>query len=359
MRRDARQGGNMKHFGNGFRFFAAATLLALGAAAAAAELAVIRHVGFDADAEGSLPSTGDTGEPTSLVKEPGTSIMVQATANGIATKPVVLLAQGANQYVSVDTAFPPVAQGLVRVEATVSFDRFARGYFLQTSVGTTTAVVSRLLMTEAGEIKDFAGNVVVGAYVPNQPFRVRMDIDMTVRSWSVAIDDEMNGFEDDPVTPGLAFGNDDFEVPSVGAVGASMQLGFPVAPTAVAYDDIEVSVMTEAVSLTLAPGPFPGVIVPRSRLQIALAIPSTASFDAATVSPATVRFGPTGTEAPAASFALDDFDHDGDADLVLRFRTEQTGIQCGDTSAMLTGRTYGGIFVAASVAFTTTGCGGP
>lgn len=328
-------------------------------AAAAAELAVIRHVDFGADAVGSLPSTGGPGEPTSLEMEAGTSIVVQAAANGIATKPVVLSAEGANQYVSVNTAFPPVAQGLVRVEATVSFDRFARGYFLQTSVGPTTAVVSRLLMNEAGEIQDFAGNLVVGTYVPNQPFRVRMDIDMTARTWSVAIDDEMNGFQDDPVTPNLAFGNDDPHVPWVGSVGASMQLGFPVAPTTVAYDDVEVSVMTETVSLELAPGPFPSVIVPRSRLQIALAIPTTASFDAAMVNPATVRFGPTGTEAPAASHALDDFDRDGDEDLVLRFRTEQTGIRCGDTSAMLTGRTHAGIFVRASVAITTTGCGGP
>jgi hypothetical protein len=236
----------------------------------------------------------------------------------------------------------------------------ALGYFMQTSVGATTAVVSRLTMNEAGEIKDYMGGVTVGTYVPNQPFRVRMDIDMTARTWSVAIDDEMNGFQDDPVTANLAFANSDADLPAVGSVDASMQTSFTTSPpTTVAYDDIEVSVTTETVSLDLSPGPFPSIVVPRSRLQIALSIPGTPSFDATTVNPATVRFGATGTEAPPASYSLTDVDGDGDTDLALRFRTEQTGIQCGDTSAILTGRTYGGVMIRGSVAIRTIGCGGP
>ena len=339
---------------------AGAMLVVLGTSAAAAELAVNRHVDFDADVAGQLPSLGGANQPTSLTAEPGTSIVVRAAANGIATQPVVLGAQTGQQYVSVNTSFPPVSQGLVRVEATVSFDRLALGYFLQTSVGSATTVVSRLTMNEAGEIKDYMGGVTVGTYAPNQPFRVRMDIDMSARTWSVAIDDEMNGFQDDPVTANLAFANDATAISAVGSVDASMQMSFTTSPpTTVAYDDIEVWLMTETVSLELAPGPFPSIVVPRSRLLIALSIPSTASFDAATVNPATVRFGATGTEAQPASYALEDVDGDGDADLALRFRTQQTGIQCGDTSAILTGRTYSGVMIRGSVAIRTIGCVSP
>ena len=58
-----------------------------------------------------------------------------------------------------------------------------------------------------------------------------------------------------------------------------------------------------------------------------------ATFDASTVDPATVSFGATGGEAAPVHWALEDVDADGNTDLILHFRTQATGIGCGDTSA--------------------------
>jgi hypothetical protein len=47
----------------------------------------------------------------------------------------------------------------------------------------------------------------VGTYQANVPFRVRENINLDTQKWSVVIDNEMNGFADDPVYAGLAFVN--------------------------------------------------------------------------------------------------------------------------------------------------------
>jgi hypothetical protein len=47
-----------------------------------------------------------------------------------------------------------------------------------------------------------------------------------------------------------------------------------------------------------------------------------------------------------------DLDNDGDVDLLLTFKTRSTGISCGDTSAILTGETYGGEAFAGIDTFT-------
>src|SRR5215475_11984448 len=97
-------------------------------------------------------------------------------------------------------------------------------------------------------------------------------------------------------------------------------------------------------------------INPRSHGKVTVAILTTDTFDATTVDPTTVRFGRTGTEAVPVRSALTDFDEDGDLDLVLRFRTPAMGIQCGDTSALLTGQTFGGQPIEGSDAVSTVGC---
>ena len=56
-----------------------------------------------------------------------------------------------------------------------------------------------------------------------------------------------------------------------------------------------------------------------------------------------MRFGPD--EARAVGRAVEDVDGDGRADVVLRFRMDETGIAPGDTAATLTGRaSTGGAF---------------
>ena len=87
-----------------------------------------------------------------------------------------------------------------------------------------------------------------------------------------------------------------------------------------------------------------------------MAILTTGTFDATTVDSTTVRFGATGTQAAPVHSALEDVDGDGDTDMILHFKTQQTGIVCGATFASLTGETLGGQAIEGSDSIKTVGC---
>jgi len=110
------------------------------------------------------------------------------------------------------------------------------------------------------------------------------------------------------------------------------------------------------VSIDIKPGSFPNSINPHSKGRIPVAILTTDSFDATTVDPSTVLFGPTGTEAAPVQFAFADVDGDGDLDIILHFNTQQTGIACGDTFTSLTGETFSGVEIQGSDSIVTVGC---
>jgi hypothetical protein len=112
----------------------------------------------------------------------------------------------------------------------------------------------------------------------------------------------------------------------------------------------------EPIEIDIKPGSDPAPINPKSQGVIPVAILTTDTFDATTVNASTVRFGKTGTEAAIVRSALEDVDGDGDTDLLLDFNTQDTGIQCGDTSASLTGETADGQSIQGSDAIVTTGC---
>jgi len=96
------------------------------------------------------------------------------------------------------------------------------------------------------------------------------------------------------------------------------------------------------VGIDIKPGSFPNSINPGSKGVIPVAILTTVDFDASDVDAETVLFGPTGTEASPVHYALEDVDNDGDIDMILHFRAQDTGIAEGDTEAILTGQTLGG-----------------
>lgn len=102
-------------------------------------------------------------------------------------------------------------------------------------------------------------------------------------------------------------------------------------------------------------------INPRGRGVLPVAILTTSTnagelldFDASTVAPSTVRFGPGG--ARAGPNRLVDVGGDGDLDLVLLFRTRHTGLVCGDVLASLTGETFTGRSFVGSDSVTVIGC---
>jgi hypothetical protein len=108
------------------------------------------------------------------------------------------------------------------------------------------------------------------------------------------------------------------------------------------------------VDIDVKPGSFPNAVNPESRGVIPVAILTTSRFDAASVDPTTVRFGPA-SAVPVGS-RLDDVDSDGDFDLVLHFATASTGITCGSTVGVLTGATFGSVWFQASDALKAVGC---
>jgi len=117
------------------------------------------------------------------------------------------------------------------------------------------------------------------------------------------------------------------------------------------------------VSVDIKPGSDPNSINPRSRGKIPVAILTTSiadsdslDFDAVQVDATTVTFGPDGASIAHSQTHVKDVDGDGDSDLVLHFKTQETGISCGDTEASLTGETFGGESITGTDWVKTSGC---
>ncbi len=95
---------------------------------------------------------------------------------------------------------------------------------------------------------------------------------------------------------------------------------------------------------------------------IPVAILTTDCFDACEVDHTTVRFGPAG--ASEEHFNRHgmirhemDVDMDGDIDLLFHFLAIETGIECGDSEAVLCGYTFGGEYFEAMEMILTVPCG--
>ncbi len=99
---------------------------------------------------------------------------------------------------------------------------------------------------------------------------------------------------------------------------------------------------TITIEIDIKPGSDPNSINPNSKGVTPVAILTTADFDAASVNVTTVSFGKEGTEAEPVHYSFEDVDDDGDTDMILHFKTQETGITAGDTEATLMGKTTDG-----------------
>ena len=113
---------------------------------------------------------------------------------------------------------------------------------------------------------------------------------------------------------------------------------------------------TLEITIDIKPGSDSNSIDPRSKGVIPVAILTTDTFDATTVDPLSVKFGPTGATEAHERGHREDVNGDGREDLVLHFRTQDTGIMCHDTSASLTGATLSGQVIYGSNSIRTVGC---
>lgn len=94
----------------------------------------------------------------------------------------------------------------------------------------------------------------------------------------------------------------------------------------------------DKVLIDIKPLSCPSSINPNSRGKTPVAILTTGSFDASTVDPTSVMFA----GASPVKWALNDFDGDGDLDLVLKFKTQECSFELYNHYAYLTGETFGG-----------------
>jgi hypothetical protein len=110
------------------------------------------------------------------------------------------------------------------------------------------------------------------------------------------------------------------------------------------------------VEIDIKPGETANDINLESKGKIPVAVLTTESFDATQVDWETVSFGPGGSTESHERAHIEDVDLDGDMDMVLHFNTQETGIQCGDTEATLTGETFDGQSVTGTDAINTAKC---
>jgi hypothetical protein len=125
-------------------------------------------------------------------------------------------------------------------------------------------------------------------------------------------------------------------------------------------DDVTVLINQSETVLTaffdIKPDGFPNSVNPRSRGVIPVAIIGSDTFDVAEIDVTTLAFGPGGAPIAHLNGHLQDVNYDGIMDLLLHFRTQDTGIVCGDESAILTGETLDGQPFEGSDSITTVGC---
>jgi phosphopantetheine adenylyltransferase len=111
------------------------------------------------------------------------------------------------------------------------------------------------------------------------------------------------------------------------------------------------------VTIDIRPQSYSNHVDPASNEDMSVAILSTKFFDARSVKPSSVAFGPA--QAPISSYQAwrdVDVNDDGKRDRVFFFRISETGIACGDKRTTLTGETFEGYPISGSDWVMTVNC---
>jgi uncharacterized membrane protein len=158
----------------------------------------------------------------------------------------------------------------------------------------------------------------------------------------------LNNNEFRSVSPGAAW-TDAYGVNDRGIiVGSYADHGFVAIP--VVFEQIR------SIEINIRPWSLSNRINLKSNGIIPVAVLTNDSFDATTVNPMSVAFGPNKARAIPGKGHIMDIDGDGDFDLVLYFRIKEIGVACGDTEAGLTGVTFDGQLIEGFDFIHVVGC---
>ena len=206
------------------------------------------------------------------------------------------------------------------------------------SGGTCTAV------SDPSDLPDILPQLIVATFIS---LEIEVDGGGAVPIDNADIDPDLP--QDDPVTvsysttvSGLGPGQHEICITAYGADAGGEG----------SVTDCKTITVIPLVSIDIKPGSFPNSINPGKKGVIPVAILTTGDFDATTVDGDSARFGPAG--AVPVHWAIEDVDGDGDDDMILHFKTQDTGIAEGDTEAMLTATTTGGMDIAGVDSVRTT-----
>ena len=108
----------------------------------------------------------------------------------------------------------------------------------------------------------------------------------------------------------------------------------------VGSDTLMVTVLRIPVSIDIKPGSFPNAINPSSKGRIPVAILNEGVINPILVDVSSVEFG--SGKAKPVHWAFEDIDFDGDLDLIMHFKTRDTGIMQGDVSVTLNADLFDG-----------------
>lgn len=125
-----------------------------------------------------------------------------------------------------------------------------------------------------------------------------------------------------------------------------------------AIDNVKVSLngVYTPVTIDMRPGGSQNSVNPKNQGIVQVAVLSNSAFNATNVDPTTLRFENGSLTGAPVHASFRDVNGDRIADLVVHFKTQDTGILCGNTSVTLIGKTYDGLDIKGSDFISTVGC---
>lgn len=131
---------------------------------------------------------------------------------------------------------------------------------------------------------------------------------------------------------------------------------FSLSSTELFIDDFSFVAQAQHVAIDIKPGSASNPVNPASEGVIPVALLAGPGFSTCSIDWQSLRFGVSGSEAQLAGYSNADVNGDGLPDLMLHFRTAETGIACSTSSLALSGQTVTGQKFRGVDSIRTVGC---